>query len=194
MKMKHCSANDARSAFTLIELLVVIGIIAILASILLPVMNAAFRKAEIAQAQTEVRALESALKAYINEYHANPTGLTVYDTIVGGQTPETTATGIQVEEGVVRMLRGENNPLNNQNPRRIAFMEFTDATIVSNYFVDPWRQPYKYMLDYNYDGITHIWFTSNSGETNLPRPVAVWSRGPDGSDMNGSRADDPKSW
>jgi hypothetical protein len=155
-------------------------------------MKAAFQRVEKTQAQAEVKALESALKAYLNEYRGNPTNLTIYDRILGGQTPETTATGIQVEEGVVRMLRGEN--VNGQNPRGITFMDFADATIVSNYFVDPWNQPYKYMLDYDYNGITHVWFTSNSGETNLPRPVAVWSRGPDGSDMNGFRGDDPKSW
>ena len=179
-------------AFTLVELLVVIAIIAMLAAMLLPVMNTALKRASVAQAKTEVRALESALKAYLHEYHSNPTNLVGYDRVTGGNTPEITATGIQVEDGVVQMLRGSN--VLNQNLRRIQFMDFSGATVVGNYFVDPWGNPYKYMLDYNLDGSTHIWFTDNDGETNLQTSVAVWSRGPDGSDKTGFRGDDPRSW
>ena len=90
------------------------------------------------------------------------------------------------------MLKGSN--VLNQNIRRIQFMDFSGATIVNNNFVDPWGNPYKYMLDYNLDGFTHIWFTDNDGETNLQSSVAVWSRGPDGSDKTGFRGDDPRSW
>ena len=74
-------------AFTLVELLVVIAIIAMLAAMLLPVMNSALKRASVAQAKTEVRALESALKAYLNEYHANPINLVGYDRIISGNTP-----------------------------------------------------------------------------------------------------------
>lgn len=175
-------------AFTLVELLVVIAIIAILAAMLMPAMNAALKRADTTQAKTEVRALEAALKAYLSEYHVNPTNLVTYDRI----DAETSATGIQVEEGVVRMLRGEN--YRNQNPHGIAFADFASVTVVNNYFVDPWGNPYKYMLDYNLNGVTHVWFTDNDGETNLQSAVAVWSRGPNGSDKTGFREDDPRSW
>jgi hypothetical protein len=51
------------------------------------------------------------------------------------------------------------------------------------------------MCDYNYDNTVHIQFTDTSGNTNLAgRLVAVWSKGPDNSDVSGARADDVVSW
>jgi prepilin-type N-terminal cleavage/methylation domain-containing protein len=63
----------ARRGFTLIELLTVISIIGILAGLLAPALTGAKKKAQIAQARTEIKGIEGALSAYEAQYHRYPT-------------------------------------------------------------------------------------------------------------------------
>jgi len=58
--------------FTLLELMVVIAIIAILMGILLPVVTGMKTKAQIRQAETEVKSLATAIRAYHTEYKQWP--------------------------------------------------------------------------------------------------------------------------
>lgn len=192
--MRGCVLQNRQTSrgFTLVELLVVISIIAMLAAILLPAINAAMRHADKAKARMEIKNIESAWKAYFAEYARWPKGLVSgMDTLPNNQI-EDSNTGIPMDANVVRLLRGEN--INNMNPKKITFLEITDAPLMYNgQFVDPWENPYKYMLDYNYNNQVLVNF--NSGSTNLYRNVAVWSRGPDGADHDApSRKDNPTSW
>ncbi|HVV72262.1 MAG TPA: type II secretion system protein [Verrucomicrobiae bacterium] len=59
-------------AFTLVELLVVIAIIAILAGMLLPVLNSAKTKAKVKRAQMEMSQLVSAIRGYESAYNRYP--------------------------------------------------------------------------------------------------------------------------
>jgi prepilin-type N-terminal cleavage/methylation domain-containing protein len=61
-------------AFTLIELLAVIGIIGILAALLFPAIKLALQKAEIAQAQNDIKNIETAVKSFYTEYGKWPNG------------------------------------------------------------------------------------------------------------------------
>ena len=72
MKNKSLFNRRTSSAFTLIELLVVIAIIAILAAMLLPVINITVTKAKVNKARTEVQALVNAIEAYDSAYGRFP--------------------------------------------------------------------------------------------------------------------------
>jgi prepilin-type N-terminal cleavage/methylation domain-containing protein len=160
--------------FTLIELLVVIGVIGILAAIMFPAIGAAKRAAKRHMALNTVRSLETAFNAYMDEYNRAPRALPVAAT----GNPEGSVPFLEVREDVLRMLRGQ--PLTGAytvppNPRNRMYMEVKDTQIVTNSFVDPWGQPYKFMMDYNYDNsVTVGQFTTNL----IGRRSAVWSDGP----------------
>ena len=72
--MKHSSPQSQlhRRAFTLVELLVVIAIIAILAAMLLPVLNMVKEKAKVNQARSEMALLVTAIQSYHSAYSRYP--------------------------------------------------------------------------------------------------------------------------
>ena len=165
--------TQRRAAFTLVELLVVIGIIAILASILLPAVIRAIGRAEIMQAKTEVRAIETALKVYLNDYN---------------QFPSTLSSGSgTTDDNTTKILRGITNSIPvGDNPRGVNYLDCSEKSIgtnvtlwgsssqgTGNIFYDPWGRPYNIVVDYSGTGTI-----SADGESLTGRSVAVWSWGP----------------
>ncbi|MDY0176820.1 MAG: prepilin-type N-terminal cleavage/methylation domain-containing protein [Lentisphaeria bacterium] len=144
------------SRFTLVELLIVIGIIAILAGILLPVISGAAKRADMTKAKAEITTLVNAIKQFESTYgHLPlPSHPSAYD-------EKNAFTGNQYRD-LILMLQAEprtpgssdyNYPsFNSSNPntRRTRFLD-----VVGNdpgEFSDPWGNNYYIHLDHNYDG------------------------------------------
>ena len=145
---------SSRQGFTLVELLVVISIIAILAGILLPTVVNAFKKASDAQVRTELKSIETAVKAYVNEYSKLP----LEDDWHGD--PDMNLTEAQAKLTIARLVGG--------NPRKIVFLESntSDGT-----FLDPWDVQYRMYVDSNYDNEISI------GTNKIYSQVVVYSTG-----------------
>ena len=181
--MKH-------SGFTLVELLVVIAIIAILAAMLMPAMNSAFRKAEGSQAQTDIRSIEAAVKAFYSDYGKFPAGNgNANDYSYGGLGSYSANYRPNFE--LINVLRGIDTT---NNPRRTVYLEVSQDTLGTNNFVDPWGQQYEITVDTGFDNVCN---NLRGGYTNMPnKVVVVWSKGRDGKAPSDdpNTTDDVKSW
>lgn len=72
--MNKLQRNQIPAAFTLIEILTVVAIIGVLAALLFPAIKGALQKAEFAQAQNDIKNIESAAKSFYVEYGKWPNG------------------------------------------------------------------------------------------------------------------------
>jgi prepilin-type N-terminal cleavage/methylation domain-containing protein len=167
-------------AYTLIELLVVIAIIAVLASILLPAISGAKKKALIKKARYEMEQIRGAATAYINDYNGrmpvtqNAAGAGVPDFTYADGTLPTAQTYNSVNSEIVAILsalqqfRNGVNTVNLnhvRNPKQNRYLNGKDSDGdntnplpgigLDGVYRDPWGNPYFITLDVNYDGICH---------------------------------------
>jgi len=194
MKMNLMKMDQKRNAFTIVELLVVIGIIAILAGLLLPVLGRVKEKGRITRAKAEVNNLASAVAQYQSAY-------TVLPAPDAAATADLTFTNDNWKVMTILCdIDTAPNPPNanhKKNPQKIRFFDPKAAETKDdpgfgpdNVLRDPWANPYVITLDLNYDNQCKDAFYC-PGNTTLPCSAAVWSFGPDGLP---NTKDDVVSW
>ena len=162
---------NRRAGFTMVELLVVIGIIAILAALVFPMLQKARSAADVKRAEVEINAFHSAIEAYFREYSKWPPGEG------------------KIHTRMVQCLMGVPSPVTD-NPRKRLFLSLSVlSTNSAGYVVDPWGTPYEVGLDSDFSesmsngsmGSLKPYYPSG-----LPgRKNAIWSLGPN------AKADDP---
>lgn len=169
--------NSPTPGFTLVELLVVIAIIAILAGILLGVINAALTRADIGKARSQIADIVNAVKAFYGEYNLWPCLLEHQ-----GQADRTYEGASQTN--VIRMLRGIDSRINS---KKIVFLDVpADALSDDGRYLDPWGNTYVIIMDTDFNNhclLTSVGSGSPSGVVS-GRQICVWSWGPNRGDTN----------
>ncbi|MDX9982119.1 MAG: prepilin-type N-terminal cleavage/methylation domain-containing protein [Lentisphaeria bacterium] len=174
--------------FTLIELLVVIGIIAILAGILLPTISIAIRKANVGKAKTEMSSLITAISMYQSEYDVMPF---LFSNPRANQSDSRLLPNDEYTV-FVSFMSQTGTSKSEANPRKVKFLEVQKVGL----FNDPWGNPYRIVYDSDYSGEVEFGLApslvAKGSETTIPRPILIYSTGPDGKTHATADDDDNK--
>ena len=177
--------DSQRRGFTLIELLVVIAIIGLLAAIIVPAINGAFRTAKKARAMQQCKDLQGACQRYFSEYNRMP----VPQGVKHGQADKMYSTDNNAVVDILVLADG----LKDQavvNARGIRFLDM-DAKTQETYakkqvLQDPWDKEYQIFLDMDFDDRI-----SAGGVEEFKAKVGVRCAGPDG---KWDTKDDIQTW
>lgn len=183
MKTQHPSSRLAQAGFTLVELLVVIVIIAILASLAVPVTNKVMENANKLRIKATMKDLQVAIGNYRTEYNRFPIDMTGNS---GGDDIDPIPTDGSNSIITTLMAAGSADASNNMNRRNIKFIDLPYAKNGASFgivdssggsggadlkLVDIWGMPYRVLLDTNYDNRI-----SNPDASNVDQMIA--SRAP----------------
>ena len=185
--------------FTLVELLVVIGILAILASLIIPAVIGAKQQGRITQARADMSSLRTAFESMAKDYN----GRMAKGNELGGKT-FTKKTGDNPDYAYIEVGDGKADyccaiaeladPANTKdsysvslNKRKIKYLDPrpeydpakspTDSDNQEHTWLDPWGNPYMMRIDVG--ASETIPDPSNSGKY-LSGRIILWSLGPDG--------------
>ena len=191
--------------FTLVELLVVIGIIAILAGLIIPVVISSKRQGKITQARADMSSIRTAFEQMNKEYGTmakhdsgsyklggesftkNDGDITIgsfsgnkYDSSAKTKYCKVIAE-LCVPEKITPSLNKKNLKLLDPKPEYDASKGPTEGDNENHTWLDPWGNPY--MIRINVDSSETVADPSKSGKK-LSRRIILWSLGPDGKGDN----------
>lgn len=165
----------------MIELLIVISIIAILATVAIPVTNSVMNKARSAAARNDCMQIQNAIKGFEAEYFTYP---------VRGQAEGPYRT--DSSSSIMDVLMANNTPeAERLNRRNLALFEPSKLAKTPNNqgfhaesgrFNDPWGQPYEIYIDAddNQELTIPAIYSSKFGRSgSIRRQIFVHSGGPD---------------
>lgn len=190
-KKMQMKAPKAVAGFTLVELTVVLLIIGILASVLVPVVSNRVTDAKYTQAQADIAKLETALAAYELDTQAYPPSGIAYLTKFLLHGPTGNAETAPKQWHGPYLEAKEDRISNNGTP--------TDAS--DDKLVDPWGNPYSYVLysDYSTVGTERNTFIGTDSEQFFnSRTYQIYSKGKNGVTnafpYAGTESDDVNNW
>ncbi len=164
-----------KKGFTLIELLVVIAIIALLAGLLLPVLNKVRRYTKKTKAKELMYQVRVGFKQYLVDYRKFP------DVVISRTDPNTLA-----------ILSGTTH-----NSLAHKYMDVTTNEAVVGYR-DPWNEQYWITIDNGKGGDAGNAAYNHEVEAGpygpIKEDVVLWSTGEDMSDAAADQKDDVRSW
>jgi len=147
--MKMLVLPPYRRAFTLLELLVVITIIAILVSLGAAVASKVIVQAKRVEARNAAIQIASAIRAYQTDYSKWPL-------ILDADRELTRAERSDLYKILIASPRND-QVVQDRNPRATIFLSAPDASNGRNGldesfdYLDPWGEPYRIILDGDYD-------------------------------------------
>jgi prepilin-type N-terminal cleavage/methylation domain-containing protein len=190
--MDRTKQAAARQGFTLIELLVVIGIIALLAAIIVPALNGAFRTAKKARAMQTCKDIQGACQRYFSEYNRMPVPVKVKHGKGDKLFEKDNADVIDI-----LILADDLDSPNVVNSKSIRFLDMDTKTLESytkdkgDGLLDPWNNPYRIYLDMDFDDRIDASATGSASGDEIRAKVAVASAGDDG---EWDTKDDIRTW
>ena len=151
--------KQLNKGFTLVEMLVVIAIIAILASILIPVVARAKTKAKIATAKIQMAEIDGAIKSYKNDYERYPMPKGISANKWGDVTFTSDIGALYDNAKMVEILT---NPNHARNPKKNKYLDVKESSEPASSrrpglssegrYLDPLGNEYVISMDKNRDG------------------------------------------